>query len=90
MARAIAFWMLLYSTFAILAAYVMAAVWGAGNETIPLAAGPAHGTAVQETVIKITAYSSAPGLVAFALILWGLRTGGPSSRPSSATRDSGS
>jgi hydroxylaminobenzene mutase len=71
----IAFWLLLYSSFAILAAYVMAAVWGAGNETIPLAAGPAHGSAFQEAVIKITAYSSAPGLVSFALVLWGLRSG---------------
>ena len=69
----VAFWLLLYSSFAILAAYVMGAVWGAGNETIPLAAGPAHGSAVQETAIKITAYSSAPGLIAFALILRGLR-----------------
>jgi hydroxylaminobenzene mutase len=73
-AARIAFWSLLYSNFAILAAYVMAAVWGAGNETIPLAAGPAHGSAVQETLIKITAYSSAPGLISFALILWGLRS----------------
>ena len=69
----VAFWLLLYSSFAILAAYVMGAVWGAGNETIPLAAGPAHGSAVQETAIKITAYSSAPGLISFALILRGLR-----------------
>jgi (hydroxyamino)benzene mutase len=28
----IAFWLLIYSAFAILAAYVMAAAWGAGNE----------------------------------------------------------
>ncbi len=68
-----ALWLLIYSNFAILAAYVMAAVWGAGNETMPLAAGAARGTAFQEIVIKIVAYSSAPtGLVAFSLILWGL------------------
>jgi (hydroxyamino)benzene mutase len=73
-AERVAFWVLLYSNFAILMAYVMAAVWGAGNETIPLAAGPAHGTAIQEAAIKVTAYSSAPGLIAFALILRGLRS----------------
>jgi len=70
----IAFWSLIYSAFAILAAYFMAAAWGAGNETMPLAAGAAHGSALQESVIKVVAYSSAPtGLISFALILWGLR-----------------
>jgi hydroxylaminobenzene mutase len=70
----IAFWLLIYSVFAILAAYVMAAAWGAGNETMRLAAGAAHGSAFQEAVIKGVAYSSAPtGLISFALILWGLR-----------------
>jgi len=70
----IAFWSLIYSAFAILAAYFMAAAWGAGNETMPLPAGAAHGSALQESVIKVVAYSSAPtGLISFALILWGLR-----------------
>jgi hydroxylaminobenzene mutase len=74
-ASRIAFWLLVYSALAILSAYVLASVWGAGNETMRLAAGPAHGTALQETVIKVVSYSSAPtGIIAFALILWGLRT----------------
>jgi len=69
-----AFWLLVYSTFAILAAYVLGAYWGAGNETMPLAAGAAHGSPVQEGVIKVVAYSSAPtGIGSFALIAWGLR-----------------
>ena len=73
-ASRVAFWLLVYSTFAILAAYVLGAFWGAGNETMPIAAGPAHGTPLQEAVIKIVAYTSAPtGIVSFALILWGLR-----------------
>lgn len=72
----IAFWLLIYSAFAILAAYVMASAWGAGNETMRLAAGAAHGSSFQEAVIKGAAYSSAPtGLTSFALILWGLRIG---------------
>lgn len=73
-----AFWLLIYSTFAILLAYVLGAAWGAGNETMPLAAGAAHGSAVQETLIRLIAYSSAlTGLIGFALMLWGLRAGAP-------------
>ena len=75
----IAFWCSVYSALAILAAYTAAAMWGVGNETIKLMGelphGLSHGTAFQETFIKILSYSSAPtGLIAFALILWGLRT----------------
>src|SRR5262245_36367816 len=55
-ASRIAFWLLVYSTFAILAAYVLGAWWGAGNETMPMAAGVAHGTYLQEVVIKVVAY----------------------------------
>ena len=74
MAARIAFWFLLYSALAIVVAFLLAAVWGAGNATMPLA-GPGRGNAFRETVIMIVAYSSAPtGLIAFALILWGLRT----------------
>lgn len=80
-AARIAFCCLVYSTFAILAAYTIAAIMGAGIETIALAGelphGLHHGTAAQETIIKILSYSSAStGLIAFALILWGLRTTG--------------
>jgi (hydroxyamino)benzene mutase len=74
----IAFWCLLYSTLAILAAYTIAAIWGVGNETITLMGelphGLSHGSPFQETSIKVLAYSSAPtGLTAFVLILRGLR-----------------
>jgi (hydroxyamino)benzene mutase len=73
-ASRVAFWLLVYSTFAILAAYVLGAFWGAGNETMPISAGVAHGSPIQESVIKVVAYSSAPtGIVAFVLIIWGLR-----------------
>src|SRR5205809_690537 len=70
----VAFWCLLYSAFAILGAYTIAAAWGVGNETIVLAGelphGLHHGSAFQETLIKILSYSSAPtGIIAFALIL---------------------
>ena len=72
----IAFWFLIYSDFATVAAFLMAGVWGAGNSIIPLAAGPAHGTDFQEAAIRLVAYSAGPtGIISFALIFWGLRAG---------------
>src|SRR5437667_2727138 len=77
----LAFWMLTYSSLAIVAAFLLGAIWGAGNSTMPLAAGTAHGSNFQEAVIKIVAYSSAPtGIVSFALILWGLGIGNTQSQ----------
>jgi hydroxylaminobenzene mutase len=74
-ASRIACWFLIYSTFAMLVPYVLAAAWGAGNSTIPLAAGTARGTAVQETVINVVLYSAAPTvLISLALRRWGLRS----------------
>jgi hydroxylaminobenzene mutase len=75
----VAFWLFVYGAASILAAYTLAAIWGVGNETIMLAGelphGLSHGTAFQETFIKVLGYSSAPtGLTSFTLILWGLRT----------------
>jgi hydroxylaminobenzene mutase len=70
-----AFWLLAYSALAIIAAYMMAAIWGAGDSVIRLAARAGHGSDAQEAVITLVAYSSAPtGIIAFALILWGLRS----------------
>lgn len=74
-AARIAFWLLIYSGLAIIAAFLLAAVWGAGNSIMPLAAGSAHGSDFQEAAIRLVAYSSAPtGIASFALILWGLRS----------------
>jgi len=70
----IAFWFLIYSDLATVAAFLMAGVWGAGNSIIPLAAGTAYGSVLQEAAISVVAYSAAPtGITSFALILWGLR-----------------
>jgi len=72
----LAFWSLIYSGLAIVAAFLLGSLWDAGSATMPLAAAGARGTAVQEAVIKLVAYSSAPtGIAAFALILWRLREG---------------
>jgi len=70
----IAFWFLVNSDLATILAFVLAALWGAGSSTMPLAAGPAHGSAIQEGLIAAVIYSAAPtGIVSFGLMLWGLR-----------------
>jgi len=73
-ASRVAYWTYIYSSVATLVPYVLAAVWGAGNTTIPQAAGPARGNAHQETAIKAILYSAAaPFFVAMGIVLWGLR-----------------
>jgi hydroxylaminobenzene mutase len=73
-AARIAFWFLVYSALATIAAFGVAALWGAGGSIIPIAAQGARGSDFQETVIQAVIYPAAPtGIVAFALILWGLR-----------------
>src|SRR5262245_35912074 len=73
----LAFWLLVYSTAAILAAYTIAAAWGVGNESISLMGelphGLHHGTPFQEGLIKAISYSSVSGVISFTLIAWGLR-----------------
>jgi hypothetical protein len=45
-ATRIAYWFLIYSLLATIVAFLLAAMWGAGNTVLPLAAGQAHGTAL--------------------------------------------
>jgi hydroxylaminobenzene mutase len=72
----LAFWLLIYQSIAAPLASLLAAAWGAGNSIIPMAAGAAHGSATEETVINIGLRSAGAALiVALALILWGLRGG---------------
>jgi len=74
-AARISFWFLVYSAFATIAGFVLAALWGAGGTIIAIAAQGARGSDVQEAVIQAVMYPAAPtGIVAFALILWGLRS----------------
>jgi len=74
-AARIAFWFLVYSALATIAAFILAALWGAGGSIMPIAAIGARGSDFQEAVIQAVMYPAAPtGIVAFALILWGLRT----------------
>ena len=73
-AARIAFWFLIYSALATIAGFIAAAFWGAGGSLISIAAQGARGSDFQEAVIKAIMYPAAPiGIIAFALILWGLR-----------------
>jgi (hydroxyamino)benzene mutase len=77
----IAFWFLVYSAFATIARFVLAALWGAGGTIIAIAAQGACGSDFQEAAIQAVMYPAAPtGIVAFAPILWGLRGKSSSTR----------
>ncbi len=77
-----AFWTYQYSSFATLIPYVLAAFWGAGNSTIPLAAGTARGTDHQEAIINGSVFTFVPKAV---LSLPLLRLGRPVSSTSGAS-----
>lgn len=71
---AVAFWTLLYSTFATIGMFFLAALWRAGTTVIPIASQGFLGSNAQETVLQAIAYTAGPtALVAFSLIVWGLR-----------------
>lgn len=74
-------WIAVYGCLAPLAANLLGAIWGAGNTLLPLAAGAARGTPVQEAVIVGALRSGGAALIATALIiLWGLRGDGTPAR----------
>jgi hydroxylaminobenzene mutase len=76
---AVALWTLVYSSLATIVIFALAALWRAGGSVIPLASGGVRGTAAQEALLQVIAYSAGPtALIAFSLILWGLR--GPPQR----------
>ena len=63
-----------YGCFAAWTANLTAAIIGAGNSLLPIAAGQAQGSPLQETLIAIALRSAAVSLIAVTiLILWGLR-----------------
>ncbi len=69
------FFLVVYACLAAWLANLFAAIWGAGSSMMPIAAGQAHGTPLQEGVIAIALMSAAASLIsALFLILWGLRT----------------
>ena len=73
----VAFVLAIYGCVAAWTATLFAAIWGAGNSMVPIAAGAAHGTPIQEGFISIALRSAAVSLIAAAmLIFWGLRGAG--------------
>lgn len=67
--------LLVYGCLAAWVANLSAAIVGAGNSMLPIAAGQAHGSSFQEAIIAIALRSAAVSLIAAALlILWGLRS----------------
>ena len=72
-----AFWLLAYGCVAAWTANLLGAFWGAGNSIVPIAAGAARGTNVQESVIVVLLRSGGAALIiGTALLLWGLRGAG--------------
>jgi len=70
----LAFWLVVYQAVAAPLSNVLAAAWGAGNSIIPIAAGAARGSTVEEAVINIGLRSAGAALiVGLLLILWDLR-----------------
>ena len=68
------FWLAIYGCFAAWTANLFAGIAGAGNTMLPMAAGEAHGSALQESIIAICLRTAAVSLIAVSLlILWGLR-----------------
>ena len=68
----------IYGCLAAWTANLLAATWGAGASMLPLAAGGARGSAVQELAIRALLVSAALSLLATAVLLvWGLRVPPP-------------
>jgi (hydroxyamino)benzene mutase len=66
--------LVVYGCVAALTANFLAAFRGAGHGMLPIAAGAAHGTSIEETLISVALRSAAASLiVANILVLWGLR-----------------
>lgn len=63
-----------YGCIAAWTANLLGALWGAGNSMLPMAAGQARGSVVQERIIATGLGTAAFSLIAMAMIvLWGLR-----------------
>jgi hydroxylaminobenzene mutase len=73
----IALWLLAYGTFANWATTLLAAIWGAGEPMMPLAAAGHAGTSAQEALIAFGLISLSVAMLAVCpILLWGLRAKG--------------
>lgn len=65
----------IYGCLSAWTANFLSAAWGAGGSMVPMAAGGARGSMLQEGLIRLLLMPAAAALVATTvLILWGLRT----------------
>jgi hydroxylaminobenzene mutase len=63
-----------YALFVGWLAPLLGAVWGAGNSMLPIAAGAARGTPLQEGVIAAGLVTAAVAIIVLCVVvLWGLR-----------------
>ena len=63
-----------YGCLAPWTANLLGAIWGAGSSMLPMAAGAARGSDLQEAVIRVLLVSGALSLVStMVLVVWGLR-----------------
>ena len=70
----VAFGLLVYQAIAAPLANLLGAAWGAGMSIVPMAAGAARGTTIQEAAVELLLRSAGASLIiSLALILWGLR-----------------
>jgi hydroxylaminobenzene mutase len=72
--RGTMFAFVLYGSLGPVVASLLAALWRAGNTLLPMAAGDARGTSLQEAIIAGLLRSSGGALIVSTIvILWGLR-----------------
>jgi hypothetical protein len=70
----VAFGLAIYGCLAAWIANLLSGLWGAGSSMLPLAAGQARGSALQEGIITVALRSAGVSLIAAAiLVAWGLR-----------------
>jgi hydroxylaminobenzene mutase len=68
----VAFWLLIYGCLSAWLANILAGVWSAGSALLPLAAGSARGSMLEEAIIAIGLRSAAVALLAaLAMLIWG-------------------
>lgn len=73
-AQRAAFWLAVYAAFANWLAVLLAAVWGAGSQMMPLAAQGRAGSMTQENTINVLLVSlGAAMIIACVIVLAGLR-----------------
>lgn len=76
-AARIGIWLAVYGCYAAWSANLFAAISGSGNTMLPIAAGPARGSALEEGIIAVGLRTAAVSLIVVLLMMvWGLRGAG--------------